>query len=114
MKTLHKSGPLHHARGGAAADEINVISLRLVLGEHPSCDILRVAAEEIELDEGILFFETLFERPYDLIDNQSSVKGNFPFLFGACDEKFLALGGFYQGNVFDRRAPRSMRERSRA
>ena len=52
-----------------------------------------------------IFFKTFFEWTHDLIDNQSGVKGNFAVLFGAF-EKFLAVGGFHQGDILDSyRAP---------
>ena len=105
IKSLHEPCPLHHARRSAAADHVNVISFGLVLSEHPSSDIFRIAPEEIDLDEGIFFFKTFFEWTHDLIDNQPGVKGNFALLFGAFDEKFLAVGGFHQGDIIDGRAP---------
>src|SRR4030095_495659 len=83
IKSLHESCPLHHAGSSAAADDIDVIPLGLVFGENPTCDVLRIAAEEIDLDEGILFLKPFFEWAHDLIDNQSGVEGDFALLFGA-------------------------------
>src|SRR5882724_840783 len=111
IKSLHESCPLHHAGSSAAADDINVIPLSLVFGENPTRDVLRIAAEEIDLDEGILFLKTFFEWAHDLIDNQSGVEGDFALPFGAFDEKFLAVGGFQRGDVFDACTRRLAREK---
>ena len=100
-------------RRSAAADHIDVVSLRLILGEHPSRDIFRIAAEKIHLDERILFFETFFERPYDLIDDQPGVKSNFTFLSWRLRREFSGGRRISSRRLFDGRAPR-MRERNRA
>src|SRR5262249_5124 len=57
IKSLHESCTLHHTRRSAAADHVDIIPLGLVFGEHSACNVLRIAAEEVDLDEGILFFK---------------------------------------------------------
>src|SRR4030095_10073193 len=94
IKSLHESCPLHHTGCSAAADDIDVISLRLVLAEHPTRDVFRIAAEEIDLDEGILFFKTFFQWAHDLIDNQPGVKGNFALLLAPSTRSFWRSADF--------------------
>src|SRR5262245_9310177 len=105
IKSLHEPCPLHHARRSAAADHIDVISLRLVLGENPSRDIFRIASEKIDLYEMVFLFKTIFQWAHHLIDYQSRVESDFAFFLGAFDENFLALSRLQQGDIFDACAP---------
>src|SRR5215510_12880856 len=114
IKSLHESCTLHHTRRSAAADHIDIISLGLVFGEHPACNVLRIATEEIDLNKGILFFKTFFERPYDLIDNEAGVEGNLAFFLGTFDQDLLPLARFHRRDLLDAGAPRKARETSGA
>src|SRR5438552_18345745 len=97
IKSLHEPRPLHHAGGSAAADDIDVISRGLGFSEHPSRDVLRIAAEEIDLEEGILFCKTFFKQPHDLMEDQSGIARVLPCLLWAFDEIFLRLGCIHEG-----------------
>src|SRR5262245_59022293 len=114
IKSLHESCTLHHARRSAAAYHVDIIPLGLVFGEHPACNVLRIATEEIDLNEGILFLKTLFARPYDLINNQPGVERNLAFFLSALDQDLLPLGRFHHRDLFDIGAPRQTRETSGA
>ena len=98
-KTLHVSGPLHDRGSSTAADDIDVVFFGLVFEHNPLRDVLRIAAEELDLYKRILFFKSIFERPHDLIDDETRVKRNFALLFGALDENFLPVCRVHEGDI---------------
>jgi hypothetical protein len=59
IETLHIAGLLHHRRRGAAADKIHVVAFGLVLSQDSLGDPFRVAAEEIDLNEGVFLLKRL-------------------------------------------------------
>ena len=93
--------PLLDRRRHRAVDNVDVIPLRLVLGEHFLDDPLRVTAEKLDLHERIFLFERCFDWAHDLIDDQRRIPRQFAFLLGALDEDLLTVRAFHQGNFFD-------------